>query len=211
MKSRPVLSAAALVLGTMFFSIGLQAVAATSFAWPTSGPPSSNASAPLTTSVNSEGKGGGLILGMTGPQAALIALSGDINAYNGNIQVSGASKYVKTPTLCLGTDCRSVWPAGLSASDFQCATGITNCIKFPGGAMMQWGTSVHDGSRTNHVYFPKAFAGTGYSLNMTDNPISTNDCDIQDMNDKTTTQFSYETGDNDACQGRRYDWTAIGF
>lgn len=77
MNLRRILSQAALVIGALVFSIGLQAYAAT-FAIPTSGFPNGDAQAPLDTGPNANVKAGGLVVNSGGAPNGLLVPSGNV-------------------------------------------------------------------------------------------------------------------------------------
>ncbi|MHB8710446.1 MAG: hypothetical protein ACYC6X_02765 [Minisyncoccota bacterium] len=93
MNLRRILSQAALVIGALAFSIGLQAYAQ-SFAQPTTGPTGGNAQAPLDTGANLNTKQGSLSVnpGGTNPVGLAaggnIVAAGDICAQNGSLCLS---------------------------------------------------------------------------------------------------------------------------
>jgi len=92
-------------LGIVVFGIvsGLGVQFAHAWVNPASGPPNGNVAGPLTTgNVTQTKAGGNIILGGGGGLTA----GGDI--------ITGTK--MKTPQLCLGTDCRGVWPTGGTAS-----------------------------------------------------------------------------------------------
>ena len=130
MNPRRILSSAALIVGTLALSLGLQAVAA--FEQPASAPPGGDAAAPLNTSIDGQTKQGGLVLGTgAGVTTALRAYTGNIYLDSGSVTVKGGplgtnGAKITTPSLCLGTDCRSAWPAGAGGgiSSLTAGSGI---------------------------------------------------------------------------------------
>ncbi|MHB8710533.1 MAG: hypothetical protein ACYC6X_03230 [Minisyncoccota bacterium] len=82
MNLRRILSQAALVIGALAFSIGLQAYAQ-SFAQPTTGPTGGNAQAPLDTGANDNYKSGNLLLGSQLTVGGNITAVGDVCAKSG--------------------------------------------------------------------------------------------------------------------------------
>ena len=131
MNTSRIFSSTGLILGTLAFSLGLQAVAA--FEQPASAPPGGDAAAPLNTSIDGQTKQGGLVLGTgAGVTTALRAYTGNIYLDSGSITVKGGplgtnGAKITTPSLCLGTDCRSVWPAGSGGgiTSLTAGSGIT--------------------------------------------------------------------------------------
>ena len=109
MNLRRILSQAALVVGAVVFSIGLQTFAA--FTQPTNAPPNADTYAPLTTSPTAEAKSGGLLLNTGGAANGLIVQSGNVGIGVGSpSQMLDVAGYMKASGVCIGSDCRTAWP-----------------------------------------------------------------------------------------------------
>ncbi|MDE1919781.1 MAG: hypothetical protein KGH56_03800 [Patescibacteria group bacterium] len=109
MNPRRLLSQAALIIGALFFSAGLQAFA---FTAPSTAPPNADAYAPLSTSPTAQSKQGGLLLNTGGATNGLIVQSGNVGIGTASpSQQLDVAGYVRSATgLCIGSDCRTSWP-----------------------------------------------------------------------------------------------------
>lgn len=94
MNLRRLLSMTALMIGTVFLSIGVQVSA---FSQPASAPPTSDAYAPLNTGPNTQTKTGGLILGTGLPLYALQTLS-SVSIRSGGLLVGNSGPTTAVPT-----------------------------------------------------------------------------------------------------------------
>ena len=111
---RRLLSQAALVLGVLLLSAGVQTFAA--FSEPSVAPPGADANAPLTTGPNAEAKEGGLLLNTSGAENGLIVQLGNVGIGTGApTQMLDVAGYVKGTGLCIADDCRTAWDS-VSAS-----------------------------------------------------------------------------------------------
>ncbi|OGG48663.1 hypothetical protein A3G63_00345 [Candidatus Kaiserbacteria bacterium RIFCSPLOWO2_12_FULL_52_8] len=145
MNIRRLLPSAALVIGTMIFSIGIQVYAG--FTEPPTAPPNADAFAPLNTSGAGQVKNGGLTLNWTGtaPNGLLVP--------NGNVGIGTASPGYKldvngttrigngtTGSLTLGDSTLSKtvgsyfqMNSGLSGDDFCLNSDSTKCLSKTSG------------------------------------------------------------------------------
>ena len=111
MNPRRLLSQAALVLGVLLLSAGVQTFAA--FSEPSVAPPGADANAPLTTGIGPEAKEGGLLLNTAGADNGLIVLLGNVGIGTGApTQMLDVAGYVKGTGLCIADDCRTTWADG---------------------------------------------------------------------------------------------------
>ncbi len=111
MNIRRIFSQIALVIGTLLFSVGIQAFAA--FTQPTTAPPNADAYAPLNTGPDAQAKTGGLLLNTGGAANGLIVQNGNVGIgttvpgekfeVTGNIKLSGASPAYKIINLLTPT------------------------------------------------------------------------------------------------------------
>lgn len=120
MNPRRLLSQAALLIGALAFSTGLQAFA---FTAPSTAPPNADAYAPLSTSPTAQSKQGGLLLNTGGATNGLIVQSGNVGIGTASpSQQLDVAGYVKGSGLCIGSDCRTSWP---SSSSYSAGPGIS--------------------------------------------------------------------------------------
>jgi len=142
----------------MILGLGIQFAEA----WTNPGatPPGGNISGPITTGIGSQTKAGGDI-----------SLGGAGSLYAGNL--------IAAPQLCIGSDCRSAWPAGgiSSISGGSCAAGqVVKSISSTGVATCGADTdptvsaSVKDGVSWSEVTgkpasFPGGFVKVIYNSN----------------------------------------------
>lgn len=94
-----------------------------SFTEPTSTPPLENVSAPLNISSTGQSKAGGLILNTGGAATGLIVQNGNVGI--GTLspsQLLDVAGYIKSTGVCIGSDCRTVWP---SSSSYSAGAGIS--------------------------------------------------------------------------------------
>ena len=107
MNHSRILSQAALVTGTLLFSLGVQTYAQT-WSAPTGSPPNSNAYAPLNTSPSSQAKVGGLLLNTGGAINGLIVQNGNVGIGSlfptSKLDVAGDIKIGNQSAACTTTN-----------------------------------------------------------------------------------------------------------
>jgi hypothetical protein len=216
-----VLNSIALTVGAVLLSAGVQTYAQ-SFTQPTAPPPNANAYAPLNTGPTAQVKVGGILAGAgmgnhtTG--VAFGAAGGSIVAYYGNIEAKAPGSFVKAPALCIGQDCRTVWPGG-GGDDTTlqkritgtCTVGSSITAVNADGTVV-CGPKILSGSHntgSSPGNFTVALGGTlpanAYSVVMTQTS-GTNSC-VPAIASRGATSFTFVTGAN--CYSTGYLWVAV--
>ena len=103
-----------IIIGAVFFSMLSYAV----FTEPTSAPPGGNVESPINVGINQQTKSGNLwvnALGISGSGNVLLVSDPNGKVGIGTLnptQALDVAGNVKGTGLCIGSDCRTSWPAG---------------------------------------------------------------------------------------------------
>ena len=157
MNIRRIFSQIALVIGTLLFSVGIQAFAA--FTQPTTAPPNADAYAPLNTGPDAQAKTGGLLLNTGGAANGLIVQNGNVGigttVPGAKLEVYGSTETSgETGTLMLRSSGNTAKKMTLGWSDTADAgfiapvySGVTwkNLLLAPHGGNVGIGTTVPNG------------------------------------------------------------------
>ena len=150
MRTRYLLSLAAVIIGTFLFSIGLQAFA---FTQPSTSPPNADAYAPLTTSPTAESKAGGLLLNTSGATNGLIVQSGNVGI--GVTSPTVSLDVAQNGALCVGQACFSSGGDYAHVANNEWYNGSYWTVTAPGALIQLTGQSTnfyrHDASG-NHSF-----------------------------------------------------------
>ena len=228
------LSTAAVAVGVLLLSAGVQTYAAGVWTPPAGAPPTSDASAPLTTSTATQIKAGSLTVNSAGNALGFYLPSGRIQVGD-----NGASTVTSTVGLALfgkqlrivdGTEgAGKVLTSNANGlASWQAASGVTskcgtstNCTTLPDGTFIQWGSLLAtSGNRTNGsgvatrlITMPVNYA-TPSSYNITLTPygtiqsIASEDCLPAARGIGSPGGFNMVTDGN--CDGVTFMWQTIG-
>ena len=137
------------------------------FAWMTYGQepssPSSNVPAPLHVGIEGQSKAGGLIINTGGAAIGLIVDKGLVGlGLRDPKQKLDVDGLVKAAGLCIGSDCRTSWPSGGTATAYLRWCLDANCT-----ARCDAGDKAVDGTNIHQVYGIAPYAYSDYSFGPT--------------------------------------------
>ncbi len=124
---------------------------------------------------------------------------------NGRVRITGGGPAQYAYLTADGTGGDASWRPSKCGS----ASATAACVKFPNGSMMTWGnTGTGTGDRTQSFPSGVSFSNTNYSVTMTPNNSTSQNC-VPSITSKSSTSFGFRT--DAACDTITFNWQATGF